>query len=263
MSDRHAAGADAPMQDGRTTAPEPEPRDTAELKPEPRDTAEPKPEPRDSARPAHRPVRIGLTGPIGCGKSTVAGWLTAMGGRRIDLDVLAREMTAPRAPTLPAIRRRFGDGVFAADGSLDRAALAAIVFRDPAALADLERIVHPSVRERLVEEVAAAGAAGVPFVVIEAIKLVESGIAAACDVVWIVDCGPEMQRARLSGRGVAPDDAERRIAAQGADLAGRLVARLTSERPSLPVRRLVTDGPEAEVRGAVETALGEALSVGR
>ena len=147
------------------------------------------------------PVLIGLTGPIGCGKSTVAGWLASMGGRRIDMDALAREVTAPGTATLPAIRRRFGDGVFAADGSLDRAALAGIVFRDSAALADLERIVHPFVRERLVEEVASAGAAGVPFVVIEAIKLVELGIAAACDAVWVVDCGPEMQRARLSGAG--------------------------------------------------------------
>ena len=206
------------------------------------------------------PVLIGLTGPIGCGKSTVAGWLASMGGRRIDMDALAREVTAPGTATLPAIRRRFGDGVFAADGSLDRAALAAIVFRDPAALADLERIVHPFVRERLVEEVASAGAAGVPFVVIEAIKLVESGIAAACDAVWVVDCGPEMQRARLSGRGVAPDDAERRMAAQGAGLADRLVARVMSDWPSVPVRRLVTDGPEAEVRSVVEAALEEALA---
>ena len=212
---------------------------------------------RDERRPR---ATIGLTGPIGCGKSTVGGWLASMGGRRIDMDVLAREVTAPGAPTLPAIRRRFGDGVFAADGSLDRAALAAIVFRDPAALVDLERIVHPFVRERLVEEVASAGAAGVPFIVIEAIKLVESGIAAACDVVWIVDCGPEMQRARLSGRGVTPEDAERRMAAQGADLADQLVARLASEWPSVAVRRLVTDGPEAEVRRAVEAALGEALA---
>ena len=206
------------------------------------------------------PVLIGLTGPIGCGKSTVAGWLASMGGRRIDMDMLAREVTAPGTATLPAVRRRFGDGVFAAGGSLDRAALAAIVFRDPAALEDLERIVHPFVRERLVEEVASAGAAGVPFVVIEAIKLVESGIAAACDVVWIVDCGPEMQRARLSGRGVTPEDAERRMAAQGAGLADRLLARLAAEWPSVPVLRLATDGPEAEVRAAVNGALEDTLA---
>jgi len=205
-------------------------------------------------------VRIGLTGPIGCGKSTVAGWLESLGGRRVDMDALARDVTAPGTPTLPAIRRRFGDGVFAADGSLDRAALAAVVFRDPSALADLERIVHPAVRERLVDEVAAADAAGAPFVVLEAIKLVESGIAAACDAVWIVDCAAETQRARLSGRGVPPEDAERRMAAQGADLADRLAVRLAAESPSVPVRRLVTDGPEAEVRAAVEAALREAMA---
>lgn len=205
------------------------------------------------------PVRIGLTGPIGCGKSTVAGWLASMGGRRVDMDALARDVTARGTPALPAIRRRFGD-VFAADGSLDRAALARVVFADPGALAELERIVHPAVRERLVEEVAAADAAGMPFVVIEAIKLVESGIAAACDAVWIVDCHPETQRARLSGRGMTPEDAERRMAAQGAHLAEQLVAQLAAESPSVPVRRFVTDGPEASVRAAVEVALLEALS---
>jgi dephospho-CoA kinase len=207
-----------------------------------------------------RPLRIGLTGPIGCGKSTVAGWLAEMGGRCIDLDVLAREVTAPGAATLPSIRRRFGDAVFAADGSLDRAALAAIVFRDPAALADLEQIVHPFVRERLLQELDRSAAAGVPFVVIEAIKLVESGIAVACDLVWIVDCSPEVQRARLGGRGMAPDDAERRIAAQEPDLAGRLIEWLASDSPGVPVRRLRTDGPASEVRRVVEEALREALS---
>ena len=211
----------------------------------------------------HRPVLIGLSGPIGCGKSTVAGWLEERGGRRIDLDELAREATAPGAPTLAAIRDRFGAGVFAADGSLDRGALARVVFADPAALRDLEAIVHPSVRHFLVREIAAASAAGTAFVVIEAIKLVESGIGAACDAVWIVDCGPAMQRARLAGRGVQPEDAERRIAAQGPDLADRLLALLASQAPSVPARRLVTDGSEAAVRAEVDAALLEVLSRSR
>ena len=141
---------------------------------------------------------------------------------------------APGTSTLPAIRHCFGDRVFAADGSLDRAALAAIVFQDPAALADLERIVHPAVRERLVEEVAAASAAGAPFVVIEAIKLVESGIAADCDAVWIVDCARRRSERACPVRGLAPEDAERRMAAQGTGLADRLVAR---SRPNCPPSR--------------------------
>ncbi|MGH3076453.1 MAG: dephospho-CoA kinase, partial [Gaiellales bacterium] len=85
-----------------------------------------------------RPLRIGLTGPIGCGKSTLARHLAARGGLLIDADRLAGAATGPGTPTLPQIRARFGDRVFSADGSLDRAALGAVVFADEAALRDLE-----------------------------------------------------------------------------------------------------------------------------
>ena len=81
------------------------------------------------------PVIIGLTGPIGCGKSTVAGMLAELGGVVIDADALVREVTAPGQPTLEAIHARFGEAVFRPPGLLDRAALAAIVFDDRAALA--------------------------------------------------------------------------------------------------------------------------------
>jgi dephospho-CoA kinase len=192
---------------------------------------------------------IGLTGPIGCGKSAVARWLHARGGWWIDADDLAREVTAPGRPELAAIRARFGDAVFAADGSLDRAALAAVVFPDPVALAELEAIVHPAVGLLVRERLAEAAAAGAPFVVIEAIKLVESGLAAACDEVWLVECSPAVQRARLVSRGMTQADAERRIAAQGADLADRLAPFAT--------RRIVTDGTLEEAEQRVTAALSE------
>ena len=123
--------------------------------------------------------------------------LAEVGGTVIDADELAREVTGPGAPVLAGIRRRFGDGVFAADGALDRPALAELVFDDARALADLEALTHPLVRQLVDERLAAASREHVPFVVIEAIKLVEGGLAARCDEAWLVDCTPVNQRARL------------------------------------------------------------------
>lgn len=159
-----------------------------------------------------RTVRIGLTGPIGCGKSTVARWLAERGARVVDADVVAREVTAPGQPGHDAVLARFGDAVRGPDGVLDRAALARIVFSDPAALHELEAIVHPLVRPRILTAIDAADRAHAPAVAIEAIKLVEGGLAELCDVVWWVSC--DDQRARLVGRGMSADDADRRIAAQ-------------------------------------------------
>ncbi|MGH3075487.1 MAG: dephospho-CoA kinase, partial [Gaiellales bacterium] len=197
-----------------------------------------------------RPLRIGLTGPIGCGKSTLARHLAARGGLLIDADRLAHAVTGPGKPTLPAIRTRFGDRVFSADGSLDRAALGAVVFADEAALRDLEAVVHPAVRERVVAELEAAVASGTPFVIIEAIKLVEGGLATVCDEVWLVVCDRATQRARLADRGHDAADAGRRIAIQG-DLAERLTAVAT--------RVLRTDGTLPASLAAADAALDAAL----
>lgn len=160
-------------------------------------------------------VRIGLTGPIGCGKSTVAGWLGERPGVVvIDADRVAREVVEPGGPALDAIVARFGPGVLRDDGSLDRAGLGRIVFADPTALRDLEAITHPAVRPRILAAIADAEAAEAPVVVIEAIRLVEGGLAEMCDEVWLVTCDPPVQRRRLVGRGASSDDAERRVAAQ-------------------------------------------------
>ena len=134
------------------------------------------------------PLLIGITGPIGCGKSTVAAILHELGGEVIDADVLARRATDPGRATLPAIRARFGDEVFTSDGELDRSAMATVVFADPAALADLELIVHPEVRKMVDATLEKASADDAPFVVIEAIKLVEGGLAQRCDEVWLIEC---------------------------------------------------------------------------
>lgn len=198
-------------------------------------------------------VRIGLTGPIGCGKSSVAGWLGERPGVvAVDADVVARDVLAPGTAELEAVYARFGRDLARADGSLDRAALGRIVFADAAALRDLEAIVHPAVRPRIVAAIEAADAAGADAVLVEAIKLVEGGLAELCDEVWLVTCAADAQLARLVGRGTDPADAAARIAAQG-DLAARLTPRAT--------RVLDTSADRATVRAAAEAALDAAIAL--
>lgn len=202
-----------------------------------------------------RAVRIGVTGPIGCGKSTIAGWLKERPGVAvIDADAVARDVLDPGEPTLTAVVARFGAGLLRADGSLDRAALGRLVFSDPGALRDLEAIVHPTVRPRILAAIAKADAAGSAAVVIEAIKLVEGGLATLCDEVWLVTCEPATQRARLVGRGMTEPDADQRIAAQGG-----LVAQLGPAA----TRTIDTSGGARTTRRIVEAALDAALEARR
>ena len=198
-----------------------------------------------------RPLRIGLTGPIGCGKSTVARMLAAREALLIDADTLARAVTEPGEPALPAIAQRFGHELLRADGSLDRAALGRIVFADPDALRDLEGIVHPAVRPRILAALAAADRTQARVVVVEAIRLVDGGYVDLVDEVWLVTCPPEVQRARLAARGLDPAEAERRTAAQ-TDLLARAAAQAN--------RRIETGGTLRDTETAVEEALAAALA---
>ncbi|GAA3548258.1 dephospho-CoA kinase [Aeromicrobium flavum] len=157
--------------------------------------------------------RVGLTGGIASGKSTVSARLAALGAVVIDYDRLARDVVEPGSPALDLIADRFGAGVIAADGTLDRPGLGAVVFADPSALKDLEAITHPAIRDLAARREADAGPDAV--VVHDNPLLVEMGAAAACDVVIVVDVPEPVQVARMvSDRGMTEQDARARIAAQ-------------------------------------------------
>lgn len=157
-------------------------------------------------------TRVGLSGGIGAGKSTVADLLRAHGAHVVDADALARDVVEPGAPGLAAVVARFGAGVQALDGSLDRPAVAGIVFADPEALAALEGIIHPLVAARVAEILAAAPPDAV--VVYDVPLLVEKGLAGDYDVVVIVDAPEEVRLERLTARGLTRAQALARIAAQ-------------------------------------------------
>jgi dephospho-CoA kinase len=167
-------------------------------------------------------MRVGLTGGVASGKSTVSAMLRELGAVVIDADVLAREVVGPGTPGLEAVVAEFGSGVLGDDGGLDRPALGAIVFADPSRRAALEAIIHPRVRERAaqIERNAPAGA----IVVQDIPLLVESGQAASFDAVVVVDVPEELQVERaISERGWSQEEARSRIAAQ-ATRAERLAA---------------------------------------
>ena len=202
-------------------------------------------------RAGRRAVRIGLTGPIACGKSTIAGWLGERPGVVvIDADRVARDVLDRGEPALDAVVARFGAGLLHDDGELDRAALGRIVFAEPAALRDLEAIVHPAVRPRILAAIGEAEAEGAAVILVEAIKLVEGGLAAFCDEVWLVTCDPADQLARLVGRGTPADDAVQRIAAQTG---------FARQGGSTATRVIDASGDPASSMSLADAALDEAL----
>ena len=167
-------------------------------------------------------LRIGLTGGIGSGKSTVALRLAERGATVIDADVLAREVVQPGTAGLQLVVSRFGTEILTPDGGLDRPRLGAIVFADQAALADLNAIVHPLVAARTAELTAGVGEAGV--VVYDVPLLVENGLQEGFDAVLVVEAPMETRLNRLEGRGLSREDARSRIGHQASDADRRSVA---------------------------------------
>ena len=169
-------------------------------------------------------LRIGLTGGIGSGKSTVAARLAELGAVLIDSDRLAREVVEVGSPGLARVVERFGTEVLTPDGSLDRPRLGRLVFSDPAALADLNAIVHPLVRARSEALTAEAAAGGAAAVVHDVPLLVENKLAAGYDTVIVVEAPLSLRLQRLAGRGLDEETARARIAAQAGDEERRAVA---------------------------------------
>ncbi|WP_432478666.1 dephospho-CoA kinase [Nocardioides sp. GXQ0305] len=158
-------------------------------------------------------MRVGLTGGVASGKSTVSAILADLGAVLIDADVLAREVVAPGTDGLADVVEAFGPGVLGTDGALDRPALGAIVFGDEARRRVLEGIIHPRVRARAAEIEAEAPSGAV--VVHDIPLLTETGQADAFDAVVVVDVPVQTQVARMVElRGLTRDEAEARVAAQ-------------------------------------------------
>jgi dephospho-CoA kinase len=160
-----------------------------------------------------RTLRVGLTGGIASGKSTVSAIFRELGAVVIDADELARDVVAKGTPGLAAVVAEFGTGLLTEDGDLDRAAMGDLVFNDEAARRRLEAIVHPLVFERIVDLESHAPEGSV--IVHDIPLLAESGRADTFDAVVVVDVPPEVQVARMvTDRGWTEDDALARIAAQ-------------------------------------------------
>ena len=157
-------------------------------------------------------LRIGLTGGIGAGKSTVARLLAGHGATVVDADAIARGVLAPGTPGLAEVVAAFDDGVLLPDGSLDRPALGRVVFADSASRRRLEEITHPRIAEETGRQIVAAGRDAV--IVHDVPLLVEKGMAPNYDAVVVVEAPDEVRLARLEARGLPRGDALERMRAQ-------------------------------------------------
>jgi dephospho-CoA kinase len=160
------------------------------------------------------PFLLGLTGNIACGKSSVGRFLAERyGADYVDADRIVHAQYAAGTPETHAIAKRFGTDLLQSDGTIDRRRLGDIVMADSAALRELEAILHPGVR-RAINACIESSTADV--FVLDAIRLIEAGLADRCDAVWVVVCDPDLQRQRLvQSRGLTLEQATLRVAAQG------------------------------------------------
>ena len=209
-------------------------------------------------RPFHfvgsgRALRVGVTGGIGAGKTTVTSTLARLGAAVVSADDLVRDLQGAGGGAVDPIRQRFGDGVVTPDGDIDRKALASIVFADAAAREDLEHIVHPLVAERAIEFLTEAGPGQIA--VYDVPLLIETHVDDYCDAIVVVwaDVPTRLQRLRRD-RGMSEAQAMARIEAQVSDAARERVAHVVIDNTVDPAR--VEEAVEAELWPALLAATG-------
>jgi dephospho-CoA kinase len=196
-------------------------------------------------------IRVGLTGGIASGKSTVSAMLAELGAVIIDADALAREVVAKGTPGLHAVAAEFGEELLGPDGELDRAAMGRLVFADESARKRLEAIVHPLVFERIVE--LEEGAADDAVVVHDIPLLAESGRADTFDAVVVVDAPPEVQIERMvRDRGWTREEAESRIRAQAS----------REDRLAIATHVIENTGTREDLRERVAEVFADVVSAG-
>jgi dephospho-CoA kinase len=197
-----------------------------------------------------RLLRVGLTGGIAAGKTTVASILSELGACVVDADVLAREALEPDGSAYAGVVARFGRGILDDGRRIRREALARLVFSDPGARRALNDLVHPEVRAEIERRIEACTAAGRAIAVVDAALLVETGSHRRYDRLVVVRCSAETQIERLRQRdGMAPDDARARVAAQAP----------TEEKVAVADYVIDTDGTQADTRRQTENVWAELL----
>lgn len=199
--------------------------------------------------PANKPYIVGLTGGIGCGKSEAASCLRELGAVHVDADEISRSLTAQGGEALPAIREKFGDGVFSEDGTLDRAELGRIVFESAPHRRLLEGIIHPLVQRRTLAEIEKAGLRGDRVVVLDVPLLFETGMDVLCDETWAVTAGAETQLIRVMSRGLTAEQAQARIDSQMS----------ADERSARATRIINTDRPIERTRAELTSLYQQLL----
>jgi len=196
-------------------------------------------------------MRVGLTGGVASGKSTVSAMLEDLGAVIIDADAIAREVVAKGTPGLAAVVEEFGEELLGPDGELDRPAMGRLVFSDEAARRRLEAIIHPLVFERIVE--LEEGAPADAVVVHDIPLLAENGRGADFDAVIVVDAPEELQLQRMTAdRGWTEEDARSRIAAQAT----------REDRRAIATHLIENTGTREDLRGRVAEVFAEVVSAG-
>ena len=194
-----------------------------------------------------KPFVLGLTGNIASGKTYVLSWLAKRGAKTIDADLVAQQTYLPGNPAYAPLIEHFGENIKHASGHIDRAALSHIVFSDPVQLKELEAIVPPATIEAIRTLIKQAiEKDGVKLVVVEAVKLFESGMGKLCDATWVTTADDETRLGRLiQGRGMDPTSAAKRLNSQSPQ----------EEKTKLADFVITTDGNFEDTGTQIETGL--------